>query len=167
MKINDSFPARLLENLAVADGMIGDTLIEAIGDALNGTIGTPPGFATEGAAIFIEHAAADGVEGGGPFRGQSYDAAASIELAMQAAGSAVRSAIQAQVMAVANATGEKTLPGELAKGLRILADGGEIGFELTEVGEGPGTCREMEVEGGAFVTKAFTRAGRSRRLRQR
>ena len=149
------------ENFAVADGMIGDTLIEAIGDALEGTIGTLPGSATEGAALFLEHAAANGVDGDGPFRGQSYDAAALIVLAMQAAGSAERSAIQAQVMAVANAPGEKILPGELARGLQILADGGEVdyegatGVELTEVGEVPGTYQEMVVEGGAFVTKAL------------
>ena len=149
------------ENFIVADGMIGDTLIEAIGDALTGTIGTAPGSATEGAAIFVELAAANGVDGDGPFRGQSYDAAALIVLAMQAAGSAERSAIQAQVMAVANAPGEKILPGELAKGLQILADGGEVdydgatGVELTEVGEVPGTYQELEVEGGAFVTRAL------------
>ena len=149
------------ENFAVGDGMIGDTLIEAIGDALNGTIATLPGSATEGAAMFIELAAANGVEGDGPFRGQSYDAAALIVLAMQAAGSAERSAIQAQVMAVANAPGETILPGELAKGLQILADGGEVnyegatGVELTDVGEVPGTYQEMEVENGAFVTKAL------------
>ena len=149
------------ENFAVADGMIGDTLIEAIGDALEGTIATLPGSATEGAAIFVEHAKANGVDGDGPFRGQSYDAAALIVLAMQAAGSAERSAIQAQVMAVANAPGEKILPGELAKGLQILADGGEVdydgatGVELNEVGEVPGTYQEMEIEGGAFVTKAL------------
>ena len=149
------------ENFAVADGMIGDTLIEAIGDALNGTIATLPGSAREGAAMFIELAAANDVEGDGPFRGQSYDAAALIVLAMQAAGSAERSAIQAQVMAVANAPGEEILPGELAKALQILADGGEVnyegatGVELTDVGEVPGTYQEMEVEGGAFVTKAL------------
>ena len=148
-------------NFAVADGMIGDTLIEAIGDALNGTIATLPGSATENAAMFIEHAAANGVDGDGPFRGKSYDAAALIVLAMQAAGSADRSAIQAQVMAVANGPGEKILPGELAKALQILADGGEVdyegatGVELNEVGEVPGTYQEMEVEGGAFVTKAL------------
>ena len=149
------------ENFAVADGMIGDTLIEAIGDALNGTIGTLPGSATEGAAMFVAHAEANGVDGDGPFRGQSYDAAALIALAIQAAGSADRAAIQANVMAVANAPGEQILPGELAKGLQILADGGEVdyegatGVELTDVGEVPGTYQELEVEGGAFVTKAI------------
>ena len=149
------------ENFVVADGMIGDTLIEAIGDALNGTIGTLPGSASEGAQMFIDHAAANGVEGDGPFRGESYDAAALIALAMQAAGSADRGAIQAHVMAVANAPGEQILPGELAKGLQILADGGEIdyvgasGVELTDVGEAAGSYKELEVEGGAFVTKAI------------
>ena len=149
------------ENFVVADGMIGDTLIEAIGDALNGTIGTLPGSASEGAQMFIDHAAANGVDGDGPFRGESYDAAALIALAMQAAGSADRGAIQAHVMAVANAPGEKILPGELAKGLQILADGGEIDYEgasnveLTDVGEAAGSYKELEVEGGAFVTRAI------------
>ena len=149
------------ENFIIADGMIGDTLIEAIGDALNGTIGTLPGSDSEGAKMFLDHAAANGVNGDGPFRGESYDAAALIALAMQAAGSAERGAFQAQVMAVANAPGEQILPGELAKGLQILADGGEIdyvgasGVELTEVGEAAGSYKELEVEGGAFVTKAI------------
>ena len=149
------------ENFIIADGMIGDTLIEAIGDALNGTIGTLPGSDSEGAAMFLDHAAANGVDGDGPFRGESYDAAALIALAMQAAGSAERGAFQAQVMAVANAPGEQILPGELAKGLQILAEGGEIdyvgasGVELTEVGEAAGSYKELEVEGGAFVTKAI------------
>ena len=149
------------ENFIIADGMIGDTLIEAIGDALNGTIGTLPGSDSEGAAMFLAHAAANGVNGDGPFRGESYDAAALIALAMQAAGSAERGAFQAQVMAVANAPGEQILPGELAKGLQILAEGGEIdyvgasGVELNEVGEAAGSYKELEVEGGAFVTKAI------------
>ena len=149
------------ENFIVADGMIGDTLIEAIGDALNGTIGTLPGSASEGAQMFLDHAAANGVDGDGPFRGESYDAAALIALAMQAAGSADRGAIQAHVMAVANAPGEQIQPGQLGKALQILADGGEIdyvgasGVELTGVGEAAGSYKELEVEGGAFVTKAI------------
>ena len=149
------------ENFIVADGMIGDTLIEAIGDALNGTIGTLPGSDTEGAAMFLDLAAANGLDGGGPFRPESYDAAALIALAMQAAGTADRGAIQQHIMAVANAPGEQILPGELAKGLQILADGGEIdyvgasGVELTDVGEASGSYAVMEVEGGAFVTKAY------------
>ncbi|MDE0392182.1 MAG: ABC transporter substrate-binding protein [Rhodospirillales bacterium] len=147
------------ENFIVADGMIGDSLIEAIGDDLTGTIGTAPGSASEGAQMFLDHAAANGVDGDGPFRGESYDAAALIVLAMQAAGSADRGGIAGHVMAVANGPGEPILPGELAKGLQILADGGEVDYvgassvELTEVGEAAGSYAVMEVEGGAFVTK--------------
>ena len=147
------------ENFIVADGMIGDSLIEAIGDDLTGTIGTAPGSASEGAQMFLDHAAANGVDGDGPFRGESYDAAALIVLAMQAAGSADRGGIAGHVMAVANGPGEPILPGELAKGLQILADGGEVDYvgassvELTDVGEAAGSYAVMEVEGGAFVTK--------------
>jgi len=157
--IQTSVDTGAFENFIVADGMIGDSLIEAIGDALTGTIGTAPGSASEGAQMFLDHAAANGVDGDGPFRGESYDAAALIALAMQAAGSADRGAIAAHVMAVANAPGEPILPGELAKGLQILADGGEVDYvgasavELTDVGEAAGSYAVMEVEGGAFVTK--------------
>ena len=157
--IQTSVDTGAFENFVVADGMIGDSLIEAIGDALTGTIGTAPGSASEGAQMFLDHAAANGVDGDGPFRGESYDAAALIVLAMQAAGSADRGGIAAHVMAVANGPGEPILPGELAKGLQILADGGEIDYvgassvELTDVGEAAGSYAVMEVEGGAFVTK--------------
>ena len=157
--IQTSVDTGAFENFVVADGMIGDSLIEAIGDALTGTIGTAPGSASEGAQMFLDLAAANGVDGDGPFRGESYDAAALIVLAMQAAGSADRGGIAAHVMAVANGPGEPILPGELAKGLQILADGGEVDYvgassvELTDVGEAAGSYNVMEVEGGAFVTK--------------
>jgi branched-chain amino acid transport system substrate-binding protein len=157
--IQTSVDTGAFENFIVADGMIGDSLIEAIGDALNGTIGTAPGSASEGAAAFLELAAANGVDGDGPFRGESYDAAALIALSMQAAGSADRGVFASKVMEVANAPGEPIGPGELGKALQILADGGEIDYvgasdvELTDVGEAAGSYAVMEVEGGAFVTK--------------
>jgi branched-chain amino acid transport system substrate-binding protein len=157
--IQTSVDTGAFESFSVADGMIGDSLIEAIGDALNGTIGTAPGSASEGAAAFLELAAANGVDGDGPFRGESYDAAALIALSMQAAGSADRGVFASKVMEVANAPGEPIGPGELGKALQILADGGEIDYvgasdvELTDVGEAAGSYAIMEVEGGAFVTK--------------
>ena len=159
--IQTSVDTGAFENFIVADGMIGDSLIEAIGDALTGTIGTAPGSASEGAAAFLELAAANGVDGDGPFRGESYDAAALIALAMQAAGSADRGAFASKVMEVANAPGEPIGPGELGKGLQILADGGDVDYvgatavEFTDVGEAAGSYAVMEVEGGAFVTKAI------------
>ena len=159
--IRASVDTGAFENFILADGMIGNSLIEAIGDALAGAVGTAPGSASEGARMFLDHAAANGVDGDGPFRGESYDAAALIALAMQAAGSADRAAIRAHVMGVANAPGEPILPGELAKGLRILAGGGEVDYvgasavELTDAGETAGSYAVMEVVDGTFVTRGY------------
>ena len=79
-------------------------------------------------------------------------------LAMQAAGSADRAAIQSKIMMVANAPGEKIQPGEIAKGLKILAGGGDIDYvgatnvEFNDIGEVLGTFKELEVKGGKFET---------------
>ena len=94
----------------------------------------------------------------GPFVGESYDAAALIALAIQAAKSADRAAIQSKIMSVANAPGEKIMPGELAKGLKILASGGDVDYvgatdvELNKVGEVSGVYREVEVKNQKFET---------------
>lgn len=140
----------------LADGMIAESLIKAIGDDLNGTIGTAPGSADTAANQFLDYAASNNVNGDGPFRGESYDAAALLMLAMQAAGSADRSAIQAKMMSVANAPGEEIGVGELAKGLEILAAGGAVNYngatnvEFNEVGEVFGSYKEYEVQSGKF-----------------
>ena len=158
--VQTSLDTGAFDRFVFADGMMGESIIEAIGDALTGSFGTLPGSESEGAARFLEVATAAGIDGTAPFTGQSYDAAALIALAMQAAGSADRAAIQAKIMDVANAPGEVILPGEIAKGLQILKDGGEIDYagatdvELTEVGEAAGSYLEREVEGGAYVTKS-------------
>jgi len=156
--IEASLDTGAFSNFILADGMIGESLIEAIGEGLNGAIGTLPGSESEGAQMFLAHAAANGVNGDGPFRGESYDAAALIALAMQASGSSDRAAIQSKIMDVANAPGENILPGELAKGLQILADGGSVNYEgatnveFTSVGEAFGSYKELEVQNGKFTT---------------
>ena len=156
--IQASLDADAFSNFILADGMIGDSLIEAIGDDLNGTIGSLPGGTDDAANAFLSHASANGVDGDGPFRGESYDAAALIVLAIQAAGSADRAAIQSKMMDVANAPGEKIQVGELAKALQILADGGDVDYvgatnvEFNEVGEVFGSYKELEVQSGKFET---------------
>jgi len=156
--IQGSLDADAFSSFILADGMIGDSLIEAIGEDLNGTIGTLPGNESEGATKFKEAAEAAGISGDGPFTGESYDAAALIVLAMQAANSMDRAAIQEKLMSVANGPGEAILPGELDKGLKILADGGEVDYvgatnvELTDVGETFGSYKELEVKEGKFET---------------
>jgi branched-chain amino acid transport system substrate-binding protein len=156
--IQTSLDTGAFDAFILADGMIGQSLIDAIGEGLNGAIGTLPGSESEGAKLFLEVATAGGVDGDGPFRGESYDAAALIALAIQAGGSADRSSIQANMLAVANAPGEQILPGELGKALQILADGGEVDYqgatnvELIGPGEAAGSYKELEVMDGAFKT---------------
>ena len=156
--IQAALDADAFSRFILADGMIGASLIDAIGDDLNGAIGTLPGGASQGAALFAEYAQQHGIAGDGPYQGESYDAAALLALAIQAAGSTDRSAIQAQLMAVANAPGERILPGELTRGLKILAAGGDIDYvgatnvEFNSVGEVLGSFKEVEVRAGQFET---------------
>ena len=156
--IQASLDSGAFENFIVGDGMIGDALIAAIGDDLNGTIGTLPGSESKGASSFLDMAGKAGIKQGGPYTAESYDAGALIALAMQAAGSSDRAAIQSKIIAVGNAPGTKIMPGELAKGLKILKDGGDIDYvgasnvEFNDIGEVLGTYKELEVKGGKFET---------------
>jgi branched-chain amino acid transport system substrate-binding protein len=156
--VQTSLDTGAFERFIFADGMIGQSIIDAIGDDLTGSFGTLPGGENEGSRMFLDLAKANGVDGNGPFRPESYDAAALLALAMQAAGSTDRAAIQSKLMMVANAPGEKILPGEIAKGLKIIADGGDIDYvgasnvEFNEVGEVFGSYKELEVKGGEFAT---------------
>ncbi|MFP6745118.1 MAG: ABC transporter substrate-binding protein [Alphaproteobacteria bacterium] len=156
--IQASLDSGAFENFVLADGMIGSSLIDAIGDDLAGTIGTVPGGQSKGASTYADMATKAGIKSDGPYTGESYDAGALLALAMQAGGSADRAAIQANLMAVANAPGAKIMPGEIAKGLKILSEGGDIDYvgatnvEFNDVGEVFGTFKEVEVKGGKFET---------------
>ena len=143
------------------DGMIGDALPKAIGKGLDGAIGAVPGTDSPGAARFAKVAKAAGIKFDSPFVGESYDAAALVLLAMQAAKSAESGKLKDKVMAVANAPGEKIYPGELAKALKILAGGGEVDYvgasavELIGPGESAGNYREIVIKGGKITTVRF------------
>jgi branched-chain amino acid transport system substrate-binding protein len=155
--IQASVDADAFESYILADGMVGDSLLAAIGSPLNGSIATLPGGAS-GADAFMAYAGENGVAGDGPFVPESYDAAALIVLAMQAAGSADRAALQSKMMMVANAPGKKIGPGELDKALKIIAAGGDVDYqgatnvEFNEVGEVFGSYKELEIGNGAWNT---------------
>ena len=155
--IQASLDSGAFDKFFLPDGMIGDSLVEAIGADLDGSIGTVPGTDNPGAAKLLD-ALASASE---PFVSESYDAAALILLAMQAAGSVESGAFKDHVMTVANAPGEKIYPGELAKALGILAAGGSIDYvgasavELIGAGESAGSYRQVAVEDGKFVTVGF------------
>ena len=159
--IQGSIDSGAFDKFILADGMFGESLLKNIDGDISGTFGTVPGTDSKGAASFAKMATSAGIKGGGPFTGESYDAAALLMLAMQSGGSTDRAALASNVLAVANTPGEKIMPGELGKALRILANGGAVDYvgatnvELTGVGEAAGSYKEFEVKGKAFSTVRF------------
>jgi branched-chain amino acid transport system substrate-binding protein len=142
------------------DGMIGAKLEENFGSEIDGSTGQHPGTDSEGAAMYT--ALVDGAfDATSPFTPEAYDAAALIMLAMQAADSKDSGDYKAKIMDVANAPGEQIFPGQLAKGLQILRDGGEIDYvgatavELIGPGESAGNYRQIVVEGGKITTAKY------------
>ena len=142
------------------DGMVSPVLAENHGSDIDGSYGANPGTNSPGAATYAEMAKSAGFEAG-PFSGETYDAAALIMLAMQAAGSSDSGDLKGKVMEVANAPGEKIYPGELAKGLEILANGGDIDYvgasavELIGSGESAGSYRQVEFQGGELQVVGY------------
>ncbi|WP_439155879.1 ABC transporter substrate-binding protein [Yoonia sp.] len=143
------------------DGMVGVKLNENFGDELNGSFGAYPGTDSIGAARFVELADANGFDGTGAFAPESYDAAALIMLAMQAAGSSASADFKDHVFDVANAPGVEIFPGELAKGLELLAAGEDIDYvgasavELIGPGESAGNYQEIEFADGVYSTIGY------------
>ena len=158
--IQASLDTGAFDTFYLPDGMVGEALPEAIGPDLNGSYGANPGTDSPGAAKFAEMAEAAGFKSG-PFSAESYDAAALIMLAMQAAGSSDSAKLKDKVMDVANAPGEKIFPGELKKALEIIAGGGDVDYvgasavELVGAGESAGNYREVSIEGGKVTTVGY------------
>jgi len=158
--IDGSIDTGAWDRFVLPGGMIGDNIL-TVGDSLNGSFGQVAGTDSPGAMIFSDIAKAAGFDGTSPFTPESYDAAALILLAMQAAGSSDSSKLKDKVFDVANAPGEKIFPGELAKALQILKDGGEVDYvgasavELIGNGESAGNYRQVLVKDGAFETVRY------------
>jgi branched-chain amino acid transport system substrate-binding protein len=147
-----------------ADGMVGDSLIEAIGaDVLDGMIATRPGSPDlPGTDIFEEAAEEAGYDPSSVFAAQAYDAAFLIALAIEQNGSAEREGLSEALRSVSSAPGEVILPGEWEKAVELIAAGTEINYEgasgtheFDENGDVPGVVVEMVVEDGTFTNKGF------------
>lgn len=157
--IKASLDSGAFDKFILSDGMIGQSLVDTFGKDLSKSFGSMPGSTGKGADVFAEVAKAGGIDSSGPYTGESYDAAALIVLAMQAGGSADRASIAKNIMNIANGSGTKIYPGELKKGLDLLAQGKKIDYEgatgvkFTDVGESVGSFLEQEVKGGKFKTK--------------
>lgn len=159
--IQASLDSGAFETFMLPDGMVGDSLAEAFGTSINGSFGTVPGTDSPGASMMGDITQGADFNGTDPYVPECYDASALILLAMQSAGSSDSAKFKDHVMKVANAPGEKIFPGELAKGLKILAEGGEIDYvggsavELVGSGESSGSFREVEIKDGKFETVTY------------
>jgi branched-chain amino acid transport system substrate-binding protein len=141
------------------DGMYGQSLIDSVGDEINGkVIGSLPGTEGEAADKFAALAGEHGIDPTGTYIPESYDAAALIALSMAAAGGPDRTGIRDHMMDVANAPGEPIYAGELAKGLEMAAAGEDIDYvgatnvELIGPGEAQGSYRIYEIVDGNVET---------------
>jgi branched-chain amino acid transport system substrate-binding protein len=159
--IQASLDTGAFDTFVLPDGMVGQELVDTIGSDLDGSFGQYPGTDSKGSEVFQELATAAGFEGTSAFAPESYDAAALIMLAMQAAGSTNSADFAGKIMDLANAPGEPILPGELGKALDLIAAGQDIDYvgatavELIGPGESAGNYREIEIGGGAINTVRF------------
>ena len=157
--IQTSLDSGAFDRFILSEGMVDQSLVRLFGKKLKKSFGLVPGSTGKGFGIFFELANANGIDASSPYTGESYDAAALIILAMQAAGSIDKGSIAKNIMAVANKPGTKIYPGELKKGLDLLAKGKKINYEgateleFSKIGEPLGTFLEKEFRGGKLKTK--------------
>ncbi|MFV2001946.1 MAG: ABC transporter substrate-binding protein [Paracoccaceae bacterium] len=159
--IRSALDTGAFDKFVLPGGMIGDSIIANLGSELNGSFGQIAGSGSDGAQKIQALGAEAGFDGSSPYTPESYDAAALFMLAMQAAGSTDPAVYVKEILNVANAPGELIFPGDLARGLEILAAGGEIDYaggsdvELIGPGESGGTYREIEVMDGKIETVRY------------
>jgi len=159
--IQGALDAGAFSKFYLPDGMYGDSLIKAIGKPLNGSFGDVPGIKSVGHTRFLAMAKKAGFDGTSSYTGESYDAAALILLSMEAAKSSKSADFKKKVMEVANGPGVKIYPGDLAKGLKLLAAGKKINYEgatgvhLVGPGEAAGSYRIYTIKNGKQVTDYY------------
>ena len=159
--IKAALDAGAWEQFGLPGGMIGDALPANIGPDLNGSYGQIAGSEGKGIETFVEMAKAEGFDGSSPYTPESYDAAALLMLAMQAADSKDPADYKDKILDVANAPGEKIYPGDLGKALELIKAGKDVDYvgasavELIGPGESAGTYRMIEVKDGANTTVGF------------
>ena len=143
------------------DGMVGQQLVDNFKSEIDGSFGQNPAAEGEGRDKYVAMAKEAGFDGTGAFSAEAYDAASLMLLAMAAAKSSDPAEYKGKIMDVANAPGEKILPGELAKALEILNGGGDIDYvgatsvELVGAGESAGIYREVTFDGGKMEVVGY------------
>ncbi|RTQ99147.1 ABC transporter substrate-binding protein [Halomonas nitroreducens] len=162
--LRQAYESGMFTQYVGGDGMVGDSLIEAIGaDVLDGMIATRPGSPElPGTAIFNQAAQAAGIDPSAVFAAQAYDAAFLLGLAIEQNGNAEREGLNEALRSVASAPGETVLPGEWEKAKELIAAGTEINYEgasgtheFNAKGDVPGVVQEMVVEDGTFTIQGY------------
>jgi branched-chain amino acid transport system substrate-binding protein len=160
--LRQAYESGMFTQYVGADGMVGDSLIEAIGaDVLDGMIATRPGSPDlPGTDLFIGAAEAAELDPSAVFAAQAYDAAFLIALAIEQNGNADREGLSDALRSVSSAPGEVILPGEWEKAVELIAAGTDINYEgasgsheFNDNGDVPGVVVEMAVEDGTFTSK--------------
>ncbi|WP_217126576.1 ABC transporter substrate-binding protein [Hydrogenophilus thiooxidans] len=141
-----------------ADGMRDENLIKTLGEAnlKHFFVSAPVGEAGAAFEKFAEAARKAGLDPNATFAATSYDAAALVALALEAAKGDKAKLPQA-LRAVATAPGERIYPGEWEKAKQLLAEGKEIDYkgasgdhEFDAKGDVPGSYAFFKVEGGTY-----------------
>ena len=165
--IQASLDSGAFSQFGLPGGMVGDSLPAAIGPALDGSYGQVAQSDSPGAATLTEMGKtnATAFDATSPYSMESYDAAALIMLAMEAAKSTDSKVYSAKIMEIANGpadgSGVKILPGELGKALELIAAGtaidydGASGVTMIGPGESAGRYKQFEIKGGKYETVTF------------
>ena len=154
--VRAALDAGAFDTFVFGSSMVAQSLIDRFGTELANSFGENPASEGDGHDNFVRLASEAGFDGSAPFSAESYDAAALMLLAMQAAGSSDPQVYKAKILDIANAPGEKILPGELAKGLQLLKDGQDIDYvgatsvEMNEQGDPGGSYREVDFPDGTL-----------------
>ncbi|MEQ6917701.1 ABC transporter substrate-binding protein [Halomonas aquatica] len=160
--LRQAYESGMFTQYVGGDGMVGDSLIEAIGaDVLEGMIATRPGSPElPGTDMFKAQAEEAGIDPSAVFAAQAYDAAFLLAMAIEQNGSAEREGVSEALRSVASAPGEVILPGEWEKAVELIAAGTEIDYqgasgnhEFSAKGDVPGVVLVMAVEDGTFTSK--------------
>jgi branched-chain amino acid transport system substrate-binding protein len=148
-------------------GMVSDTLTQTFGNSIDGSYGQVASSDSPGAPVLLDMGKKNtpAFDASSPYASESYDAAALIMLAMNAAGSSDPKVYKEKIMEIANGpadgSGTKILPGELGKALDLIAAGkpidydGASGVTLIGPGESAGRYKEFEIKDGKFETIKF------------
>ncbi len=153
----------LFTEFIFSDGLKAPEIIEAIGAKyLNGSSGTvPQALSDTPSAQNYLNAYKDrfGEVPPKPYIDTSYDAVYALCLAIEKAGTTDGTAVRDALRDVANAPGEKVLPGEWAKGVKLLAEGKDIDYvgasgsvDFDENGDVGGTFGHWMIKDGEIVT---------------